>query len=95
LDGIKPNIPLGGISNFDFTKVNPIINSSAVIKKELCHWVENGIEDYELWLRLKSLGKSFYNFNDVFVKHRIHKTSAFNSRGHLEKVQELLEKYVC
>jgi glycosyltransferase involved in cell wall biosynthesis len=94
LEGIKPTIPLGDISQFDFTKVNPIINSSVVIRKELCCWIENGIEDYELWLRLRRDNKTFYNFNDVLVKHRIHKSSAFNSNGHLEKVQELLEKYV-
>lgn len=93
LENIKPNIPLGDISNFDFTLVNPVINSSVVIRKDLCYWIENGIEDYELWLRLRSENKSFYNFNDVLVKHRIHKTSAFNSNGHTKKIPELLEKY--
>jgi hypothetical protein len=93
LEGIKPSIPLGDISNYNFTKVNPVINSSAIIRKELCHWIENGIEDYDLWLRLRSQGKTFYNFNDVLVKHRIHKTSAFNSNGHASKLQDLLAKY--
>jgi glycosyltransferase involved in cell wall biosynthesis len=93
LENINPNIPLGEISDFDFTLVNPIINSSVIIRKELCHWVENGIEDYDLWLRLKSDNKSFYNCNDVLVKHRIHKSSAFNSNGHATKLDELLEKY--
>jgi glycosyltransferase involved in cell wall biosynthesis len=93
LENINPTIPLGDISQFDFTKVNPIINSSTVIRKELCNWVENGIEDYELWLRLRSQGKTFFNCKDVLVKHRIHKTSAFNSNGHASKLQELLAKY--
>jgi len=93
LEYINPTIPLGDISNHDFTKVNPVINSSVIIKKELCHWIENGIEDYELWLRLRYDNKTFYNFNDVLVKHRIHKTSAFNSNGHASKLQELLAKY--
>ena len=57
LEGIKPNIPLGDISDFDFNKVNPVINSSAIIKKELCYWNENGIEDYDLWLRLRKQNK--------------------------------------
>jgi len=97
LEGIKPSIPLGDISNFNFTKVNPIINSSAIIRKELCYWIGmemNGIEDYELWLRLRHENKSFYNFNDVLVKHRIHKSSAFDSRGHATKIPELLSKYL-
>lgn len=93
LENINPSIPLGDISNHDFTKVNPVINSSVIIRKELCHWVENGIEDYDLWLRLKSQSKTFYNFNDVLVKHRIHKSSAFNSNGHSSKLPQLLEKY--
>ena len=93
LENINPQIPLGDISDFDFTLVNPIINSSVIIRKELCHWVENGIEDYDLWLRLKSECKTFYNCNDVLVKHRIHKSSAFNSNGHASKLQELLAKY--
>ena len=93
LENINPNIPLGNINDFDFTKVNPVINSSVIIRKELCHWVENGIEDYELWLRLKSEDKTFFNCKDVLVKHRIHKSSAFNSNGHASKLQELLAKY--
>uniref|UniRef100_A0A6C0DE97 Glycosyltransferase 2-like domain-containing protein n=1 Tax=viral metagenome TaxID=1070528 RepID=A0A6C0DE97_9ZZZZ len=93
LENINPNIPVGEISDFDFTMVNPIINSSAVIRKDLCNWVENGIEDYELWLRLRHDNKTFYNCNDVLVKHRIHKSSAFNSNGHASKLNELLAKY--
>ena len=33
--GISPKIPLGDISEFDFTLTNPIINSSCIIKKSL------------------------------------------------------------
>ena len=50
--GIVPQIPIGDISDFDFALVNPIINSSSIIRKEFCYWNENGIEDYDLWLRL-------------------------------------------
>jgi hypothetical protein len=35
-----PNIPTGDISNFNFLKVNPIINSSCLLKKELSYWDE-------------------------------------------------------
>ena len=37
-DGVIPSIPLGDISDFDFKKVNPIINSSSIIRKKLCFW---------------------------------------------------------
>jgi len=91
--GIVPQIPVGDISNFDFTKVNPIINSSSVIRKELCHWNENGIEDYDLWLTLRKQNKTFYNFKEILVKHRIHNNSAFNSKGNYKKVDALLSTH--
>jgi glycosyltransferase involved in cell wall biosynthesis len=79
-EGIIPPIPTGDISNFDFTIVNPIINSSCLIRKEYANWDCNTpIEDYELWLRLRSLGKTFYNYKEILVKHRIHRASFFNS----------------
>jgi len=88
--GIVPIIPTGDISNYDFSLVNPIINSSCIIKKELCYWNENGIEDYDLWLKLRKDGKRFFNCSEIIVKHRIHKKSAFNGKGNNEKVDDLL-----
>jgi glycosyltransferase involved in cell wall biosynthesis len=93
LNNIIPFIPFGDISKFNFLEVNPVINSSAIIKKELCWWDENGIEDYDLWLKLWKQKKKFYNFKNILVKHRIHKESAFNSKGHNLKVKDLLLKY--
>ena len=82
-EDIIPQIPIGDISNYDFKKVNPVINSSSIIKKELCYWNPeyDGVEDYELWLKLRKSGKQFYNCQEILVKHRIHNTSAFNSNG--------------
>ena len=92
--GIVPIIPTGDISNYDFSVVNPIINSSCIIKKELCYWNENGIEDYDLWLRLRKEGKRFFNCTEIIVKHRIHSTSAFNAKGNNDnKVDDLLVSY--
>ena len=88
--GIVPHIPVGDISNYDFSIVNPMINSSSVIRKELCHWNENGIEDYDLWLKLRNQNKKFFNFKEILVKHRIHTASAFNSKGNDNKVDSLL-----
>ena len=96
LQGIIPAIPAGDISNHDFKQVNPIINSSVVLRKELCHWIENGIEDYELWLRLRykaTKNITFFNCNDVMVKHRIHRESAFNAKGNGLKVPDLMKDY--
>ena len=88
--GVVPQIPTGDISNMDFSIVNPIINSSSIIRKELAYWNENGIEDYDLWLRLRKQNKKFYNFKEILVKHRIHNASAFNSKGNNNKVDSLL-----
>jgi glycosyltransferase involved in cell wall biosynthesis len=88
--GIVPDIPVGDISDFDFSSVNPMINSSSIIRKELCHWNENGIEDYDLWLRLRKQHKTFFNCKSILVKHRIHSASAFNAKGNDNKVDSLL-----
>jgi glycosyltransferase involved in cell wall biosynthesis len=92
---IIPKIPIGDISNENFLRVNPIINSSVLIKKELCFWDNkwDGVEDYDLWLKLYFNNKKFYNLNSVNVLHRIHRNSAFNSNGNNLLVKNLLEKY--
>lgn len=92
---IVPNIPLGDLKNFNFLIVNPIINSSCLIKKELCFWdkTHDGVEDYDLWLKLWRQGKTFYNVPEIQVLHRIHNDSAFNAKGNNSKVNEIIKKY--
>lgn len=77
----QPDIPTGDITDFDFKRFNPIINSSVIVKKNLCNWSENGVEDYDLWLKLKNQCKKFYNCPEILVHHRIHNESAFNAKG--------------
>ena len=91
--GVVPLIPVGDITNYDFSLVNPIINSSCIIRKELCYWNENGIEDYDLWLRLRKANKKFFNCKEILVKHRIHNESAFNAKGNNNKVDDLLKSH--
>jgi len=86
----QPDIPVGDLKEYDFTKVNPIINSSCLLRKSLAYWEENGIEDYHLWLKLWKQGKQFYNVEDIHVLHRIHNDSAFNAKGNHLKVFGLL-----
>ena len=90
----QPRIPLGDLKKYDFTKVNPIINSSCLLRKSLAYWEENVIEDYHLWLKLWKQGKQFYNVESIQVMHRIHKNSAFNAQGNHLKVFDLLKKYL-
>lgn len=94
MDGISPRIPLNDFSDFDFSLYNPIINSSVLIRKELCCWVSNfGVEDYELWLTLRKQNKRFYNCSDILVKHRIHQSSAFNTKDHNSLINKLIDNY--
>lgn len=90
-----PYIKVGDLSSFNFLDFNTIINSSSLIKKELCFWEDDffGIEDYNLWLKLWSQNKRFYNIDEVLIKHRIHQTSAFNAKGNDNFVEELKKKY--
>jgi glycosyltransferase involved in cell wall biosynthesis len=97
LEGTVPKIPVGDISDFDFKTVNPMINSSALIKKTLTinyGWnsAYDGVEDYDLWLQLRKNGKRFYNVDEVLVKHRIHPSSAFNSQDQSAKLKEILSR---
>ncbi len=95
LNNVIPPVPEGDFSDLDFLNSNPIINSSVIIKKNLCYWEDNlnGIEDYDLWLRLKLNKKKFYNCKEILVQHRIHHTSAFNSKDTSKYVENLRNKY--
>jgi teichuronic acid biosynthesis glycosyltransferase TuaG len=94
-DGIMPSIPVGNITQQDFLIANPIINSSAIIRKSMCYWDSkfDGVEDYDLWLKLRSQNRLFYNCGQVLVKHRLHKASAFNANGNHKLVDALINKY--
>ena len=94
--GIIPPIPQYDFSNFNFANGNPIINSSVVVRKKLCWWDSkfNGLEDYDLWIRIRKQNKRFYNCPQILVKHRIHNTSAFNSENkNNNRVPDLLSFY--
>ena len=94
-NNIVPNIPTGDITSFNFLKVNPVINSSALIKNKLAGWdCSTMLEDYDLWLRLWKQKYRFYNCADVLVKHRIHRSSAFNAQGNHNHVADLIRKHM-
>ena len=93
----SPYIPLYDISKFNFLSFNPIVNSSCLLKKELCYLNNSIVEDYDLWLRLWTQGKKFYNIDSVQVLHRIHQESYFNSKGnhlHSEELKAIFSQNV-
>ena len=94
LQNIIPTIPTGDISKCDFKIANPVINSSAVIKREHCIWDGSlNLEDYDMWLRLRQSECRFYNCSDILVRHRLHPESAFNAKGNSNNLPQLLAKY--
>jgi glycosyltransferase involved in cell wall biosynthesis len=73
---------------------NPIINSSAIIRREFARWEDRfGLEDYDLWFRILLLqGKLAFNIPSSLVYHRIHAGSAFNGKGR-QDVEGLCKYY--
>lgn len=92
---IIPNIPVGDLTNFPFYNCNPIINSSCLVRKKMCHWEEvpGLLDDYDMWLRLWKEKRAFFNVRSIQVLHRIHSQSAFNSKGNSGYVPALIEKH--
>ena len=78
-----PRLPAGFIPTMEFWRSNPIINSSALIRRELAVWSDRfyGLDDYDLWMRLAIDSAVFYNVGEFLVNHRIHSASAFNGKG--------------
>ena len=83
LESGGPELPAGWISPELLRRQNPIINSSALLRREYALWRENwrGLDDYDLWIRLTKLGVRMYNVPERLVHHRIHRDSAFNQAG--------------
>ena len=79
LKGIVP-IPAGLIHPSQLEKSNPIVNSSAMIQREYCMWKDEELEDYSLWMNISLQGKDLYNIPDFLTWHRVHTSSAFNSK---------------
>lgn len=80
---VSGEIPVfgGRVEENMFYFQNPIINSSAMIKKKDAEWNEDweGLDDYNFWLHLMNLGRTFYNVPEILTKHRVHKRSHYNN----------------
>lgn len=82
---LYPQLYMGEISENNFFDINTIINSSSMINRRGrdIYWdfSWDGVEDYDLWIRLIRDGWSFFNIDLIMVKHRIHKNSFFNTKN--------------
>jgi glycosyltransferase involved in cell wall biosynthesis len=79
LTGIVP-IPAGLIHPSHLERSNPVVNSSAMIQREYCLWKDEDLEDYSLWMNISLQGKDLYNVPEFLTWHRVHTSSAFNSK---------------
>ena len=83
------SLPTGYVDPTILLDYNPIINSSALIKKERCTWkytdINYGVEDFDLWMNICLEGGQLYNIPEYLTWHRIHPTSAFNSKGYSDE----------
>lgn len=80
-----PRLYMGEISEKNFYDINTIINSSCMINRKgrKIYWdpAWDGVEDYDLWIRLVKEKWTFYNVDSMLVMHRIHKDSFFNTKN--------------
>lgn len=91
---IAPELRFGELKAADFLYMNPIIHSSAVVKKDVVLYDPSYVAyDYECWCRLFFIDKRrFYNIPILLTYHRIHDNSYFNSKG-LQEKDKIVEKY--
>lgn len=80
-----PWLYIGEVTEDHFSLTNTVINSSCMINRRgrEIYWdpIWDGVEDYELWIRLVRNKWTFFNVNSMLVKHRIHMDSFFNSKN--------------
>jgi teichuronic acid biosynthesis glycosyltransferase TuaG len=80
-----PRLYTGDISESNFSDINTIINSSSMINRRgrdiSWDFSWDGVEDYDLWIRLIKDGWTFFNIDMVLVRHRIHSDSFFNTKN--------------
>lgn len=74
-----PSLPRRAVSHARFYRHNPIIHSAAMLDRADAQWRDEFLYDYDLWLRLNTQGRLFYNIPEVLALHRVHGASRFNS----------------
>lgn len=77
---------------------NQIVNSSCMVRTELFRraggWDPNveGMEDFDMWVKIHLMDKKFKNLPDYLVLHRIHQGSNFNARKLPVTIDDILKK---
>ena len=77
-----PSFPVGVITLDTLFQINPVVNSSVVMKTSLGCWRDFcGLEDYDLWFRCVLNSKIIVTIPHPLIYHRVYKGSAFNNSG--------------
>lgn len=84
----QPNLSINNDNIIQLSRLgnNQIANTSTIFKKDdamqVNYWNENldGIEDFDFWLKLMKIKKTFINIPEYLVYHRLHKNSNFNTK---------------
>lgn len=78
---------------------NQVINSSCFVRTK-CFlqakgWDSSveGLEDFDMWVKLAKLGKRFYNVQEYLVYHRVHSGSNFNAKPLEYTPQDILKRH--
>lgn len=77
-----PTFPTGVITIETLFQINPIVNSSVVMKSSLGFWRDFcNLEDYDLWFRCALENRTIVTIPQPLIYHRVYSNSAFNSSG--------------
>lgn len=88
-----PDLPYGHITYDILLNVNPMVNSSVVMKRECAVWEDRySLEDYDMWFRHVLHGKNLVSIKEPFIYHRVHSTSFYNNSGK-QDINSLLNYY--
>jgi glycosyltransferase involved in cell wall biosynthesis len=89
-----PELPHGIITFDILSKINPVVNSSVIMKKTVAFWEDRfGLEDYDLWFRCLLSSKKIFTIPHPFIYHRVYKNSYFNNSGR-QDLNGLLKYYL-
>lgn len=83
-------VPHGAFAIERLRRENAVLNSSALIRRELAHWepMDEPLEDYELWLRLASEGRRFYNLPETLTFIRCHPGQWSHGNWHITELRK-------
>ena len=89
-----PNFPFGKITLDILFTINPIVNSSVIMKTNIAIWKNDyfGVEDYDLWFRSCLEEKNLYTIQTPLIYHRVYNDSYFNNSGK-QQIDLLLDHY--